>query len=69
MVIKFIIGGLGLSGKMFPRGFLLGLIEESSFSNQPWLYARWNWEQISLRTEMQGGHDVHLRKHPGCLFG
>ena len=41
MAIKFIIGGLGLSGKMFPKRTFIGLIEESSFSNQPWLYARW----------------------------
>ncbi|KAE9375198.1 hypothetical protein N431DRAFT_196363 [Stipitochalara longipes BDJ] len=38
-------------------------------SNQPWSYARLNWEQISLRSEMQGECGAHLWKHLGCLFG
>jgi hypothetical protein len=54
MAIKFIIGGLGLSGKIFPRG--LYWVDRRIFIFQPTL-AICTLElgaDLSLRSEMQG---------------
>jgi hypothetical protein len=58
MIFNIITARLGVSVEEDSKEGLA--VDRRHLSSQPTPYARLNWEQISLRSEMQDGSGVHL---------